>query len=82
MAIQQVLTKQRKYFVYISYMQYLKRLLRVVFKNRINMHQRGSVGLASVGVLGKLLLTVRVLGVKLAVLVSNVLVFRLVHSVN
>lgn len=63
-------------------MQYLKRLLRVVFKNRINMHQRGSVGLASVGVLGKLLLTVRVLGVKLAVLVSNVLVFRLVHSVN
>lgn len=63
-------------------MQYLKRLLRVVFKNRINMHQRGSVGLASVGVLGKLLLTVRVLGVKLAVLVSNVLVFRLVHSVS
>ena len=63
-------------------MQYLKRLLRVVFKNRINMHQRGSVGLASVGVLGKLLLTVRVLGVKLAVLVSNVLVFRLVHSIS
>jgi hypothetical protein len=46
------------------------------------MHQRESVGLASVGVLGKLLLTVRVLGVKLAVLVSNVLVFRLVHSVS
>jgi hypothetical protein len=46
------------------------------------MHQRGSVGLASVGVLGKLLLTVRVLGVKLAVLVSNVLVLWLVHSVN
>jgi len=82
MAIQQVLTKQQKYFVHISYMQYFKRLVRVVFKNRINMHQRGSVGLASVGVLGKILLTVRVLGVKLAVLVSNVLVFRLVHSVN
>jgi hypothetical protein len=28
------------------------------------------------------LLTVRVLGVKLVVLVSNVLVFRLVHSVS
>ena len=28
------------------------------------MHQRGSVGLASVGVLSKLLLTVRVFGVK------------------
>jgi hypothetical protein len=37
----QVLTKQRKYFVRILYMQYLKRLLRAVFKNRINIHQRG-----------------------------------------
>ena len=82
MAIQHVLTKQQKYFVYISYMQYLKRPLRVLFKNRINMHQRESVGLASVGVLGKLLPTVRVLGVKLAVLISNVPVFRLIHSVN
>ena len=82
MAIQQVFTKQRKYFVHISYMQYLKRLLRVVFKNRINMHQRKSVGLASVSVLGKLLLTVRILGIKRAVLVSNVRVFRLVHSVS
>ena len=63
-------------------MQSLKRLLRVVFKNWINMHQKESVGLASVGVLGKLLLTVRVLGVKLVVLVSNVLVFRLVHFVS
>ena len=82
MAIQQVLTKQRKYFIHISYIQYLKRLLRVVFKNKINMHQRESVGLASVGILGKLLLTVRVLGVEVAVLVSNVRVLRLVHSVS
>jgi len=63
-------------------MQYLKWFLRVVFKNRINMHQRESVGLASVGVLGKLLLTVRVLGVELTVLISNVFVLRLVHSVS
>ena len=82
MAIQQVLTKQQKYFVHISYMQYLKQLLRVVFKNRINMHQRKSVGLASVDVLGKLLLTVRVLAVELVVLVSNIVIFRVVHSVS
>jgi len=81
MAIQQVLTKLRKYFVHISYMQYLKWLLRVVFKNRINMHQRESVGLAFVGVLGKLLLTVRVLGVELAVFVGD-LVLRLVQFVS
>jgi len=38
MAIQHVLTKQQKYFVHISYMQYLKWFLQVVFKHRINMH--------------------------------------------
>ena len=80
MAIQQVLTKKRKYLVHISYMQYLKRLLRVVFKNWINMHQRELVGLASIG--SKLLLTVCVLGVELAVFVSDVIVLRLVHSIS
>ena len=41
MAIQTDLAKQRKYLVRILYMQYLKRFLRVVFKNGINMHQKG-----------------------------------------
>jgi hypothetical protein len=46
------------------------------------MHQRELIGLASVGILKKLLLVVRILSVKLAVLASNVLVLRLVHSVS
>jgi hypothetical protein len=40
------------------------------------------VGLASVGIIEKLLLAVRVLGVELTVLASNVLVLQLVHSIN
>jgi hypothetical protein len=39
-------------------------------------------GLVSVGVLEKLLLAVRVLGVELAVLTSDVLVLWLVHSIS
>jgi hypothetical protein len=42
------------------------------------MHQRG----IGVGVLGKLLLAVRFLGVELAVLASDVLILRFVHSVS